>query len=60
MANKWDEYSKTKICNKCGAKYEVKFQKVPWRDEDKFECECGEVFKYKGTHAYMSHKKIES
>lgn len=31
-----------KTCTKCGAVYEVREIKVPMRDKDSFDCECGE------------------
>ncbi len=38
-------------CPQCERNYEVKYRKLPARDQDKFTCKCGHILKkWNDTH----------
>jgi hypothetical protein len=40
----------TRECEVCGALYEIEVRKVPYRDKDSFDCECGnELERWSGS-----------
>jgi hypothetical protein len=44
-----------KICKKCGRVWELKSEKLPFRDKDSIKCTCGEeLLSWNGGICYQS------
>ncbi len=51
----WDESElKNETCSNCGAIYAVRYKSLPLKDDDQFNCACGQLLKsWRETGMYM-------